>query len=149
RLAVAPLFVEDILIVVGAEHPLARRRRVNLSDLRDARWILLKPGSVTRQTIIDSCATLGFHPQIAFECSSLSPVRALASANLGFAVLQRSVAEAEGPPVSMVRIEHPSLTRTVGIVWRAGGSHSRAAAAFLDFVRAAEHGSASAEEPGE
>jgi DNA-binding transcriptional LysR family regulator len=134
-LATAPLFSEDLVLAVGPEHPLAGEERVGLVALREERWVLLKPGSVVRQSVVDACTALGFAPRIAFESSALGPVRALASVNLGIAVLPRSIAEADGPPIAVVRLDPPALTRTVGLVWRAASSRSRAAAAFLDFAR--------------
>jgi len=134
----APLFTEDVVLAVGLEHRLAGIERVALDELRDERWVLLKPGSVVRQSIIDASAALGFTPRIAFESSSLTPVRALASVNLGIAVLPQSVAAAEGPTIAVVRLDPPALTRTVALTWRAAPFHSRAAAAFVDVVRQAQ-----------
>src|SRR5207244_3699069 len=104
-LATAPLFTEDLVLAVGLEHPLAGRERAGLSELREERWVLLKPGSVVRQSVVDASAMAGFTPRIAFETNGFGPVRALASVNLGIAVLPRSVAEAEGPPIAIVRLD--------------------------------------------
>jgi LysR family hydrogen peroxide-inducible transcriptional activator len=130
-----PLFDEDVVLAVGLDHRLAGVDRVALDDLRDERWVLLKPGSVTRQSVVDACAALGFHPHVFFESSSLTPVRALASAGLGIAVLPRSVAAAEGPPIATVRLDPPALVRTVALAWRPAPFLSPAAAAFVDIAR--------------
>ncbi len=130
-----PLFDEDVVLAVGSEHALAGAEHVTLGELRHERWVLLKPGSVVRQSVVDACARLGFTPHIVFESSSLTPVRALASANLGIAVLPQSIASAEGPPISIVHLDPPVLTRTVALVWRAPPFHSRAVAEFVDVAR--------------
>src|SRR6185436_16430560 len=98
---------------------------VGLDELREERWVLLKPGSVVRQSVVDACAALGFAPHIVFEASSLTPVRALASVNLGIACLPRSIAAAEGPPIAVVRLDPPALKRTVTLIWREEPFQSR------------------------
>jgi DNA-binding transcriptional LysR family regulator len=134
-----PLFTEEIVLAVGTEHRLASVKRVALAELRNERWVLLKPGSVVRQNVVEACAALGFAPHIAFECSSLSPVRALASANLGIALLPQSVAAQDGPPIAVVRLDAPALTRTLALIWRAAPFHSRATAAFVEVARQGQH----------
>lgn len=134
-LATVALFTEDLVLAVAPDHALAGGATVALEALREERWVLLKAGSVVRQHVLAACTALGFTPAIAFESSALGPVRALASAGLGVAVLPRSVAEADGPPIAIVRLAPPRLTRTVGLAWRAQGYRSRAAASFLDYAR--------------
>jgi DNA-binding transcriptional LysR family regulator len=130
----APLFDEDLVIAVAPDHPLAHQERVDLWSLRDERWILLKPGSVVRQSVIDASAALGFTPRITFESSAVGPIRALAAVGLGIAVLPRSVAEADGPPIAVVRLD-PPLTRTLGLAWRKTGYRARPSSAFLEYAR--------------
>jgi DNA-binding transcriptional LysR family regulator len=134
-LSAAELFGEYLVLAVAPDHPVAQRGRVPLSELRDERWVMLKPGSVVRQSVLDACAALGFAPRIAFESSALGPVRAMAGAGLGVTVLPRSVAAEAGPPIAVVDLDGPALRRTVAVVWRAGSLPSRAAGAFVDFAR--------------
>ena len=136
-LTITPLFTEDIVLVVAPEHPLAARERVALSALRDQPWILIKPGSVIRQVVLDAVAGAGFTPRIAFESAAVQPIRALAAAGLGVAFLPRSVAVAMGPPVAVVEIEPPTPTRTVALAWRAASSRPAVTSAFLSVARKA------------
>lgn len=135
-LAIAPLFTEDLVLAVAPDHPLAGREGVALHDVREAPWILLKPGSAIRQTVLEAAAVAGYTPHIACESGALTTVRALASAGLGVAVLPRSVAVAEGSPIAVLALGPPRLTRTVALAWREGPPRSAAAAAFLAFARA-------------
>ena len=59
----------------------------------------------------------------------------MAAQGFGLAVLPRSFAEFEGPPLA-IRPLKPAMSLDVFLMWRSGRSHSPAAKAFLDFVSA-------------
>ncbi|APO95124.1 LysR family transcriptional regulator [Xanthomonas vesicatoria] len=46
-----PWLVDELLVVVGRRHPLAKQAKVTLADLRDADWLLREPGSGTREEV--------------------------------------------------------------------------------------------------
>lgn len=136
-LTTAPLFTEDLALVVAADHRLAGQRRVALVELRDESWILLKPGAVTRDLVLEASAVAGFAPRVVCEVAAWPPVRALAAAGLGVAVVPRSVAVAAGTEVAVVEVGPPALARTVALAWRTGSPHAAAIAAFHDIAREA------------
>ena len=49
-----PLFAEAIQVVVGARHPLAKKRLVKLEDLVGERWILAPPRTAVNELIFNS-----------------------------------------------------------------------------------------------
>ena len=63
--------------------------------------------------------------------TEMSAVRSLASKGLGVAVLPRSVAELDGPPVVLRPFRPEPVTWPVALVWRAERRQPRAAKAFL------------------
>ncbi len=69
RLAVFPAW-----LAVGAHHPLAKRRRLALKDLKDAEWIAWAeadfPGR--KRVLVDAAARVGFTPRIVAEEGSLA-----------------------------------------------------------------------------
>ncbi len=136
-LTTAPLFTEDLVLVVAADHRLAGQRRVALVELRDEPWVLLKPGAVTRDLVLKASAVAGFAPRVACEVAAWPPARALVAAGLGVAVVPRSVAVAAGTEASVVEVGPPALARTVALAWRAGSPHAAEIAAFLDIAREA------------
>lgn len=130
-----PLFREELVLVVAPSHAFAQRQRVALAELREQPFILLKPGSIIRQTVLQACAVEGFAPRVAFESGAIATVRALAAEGLGMAIIPRSLAATDGPPVAMVALGPPALTRTVALARLANRQHSAAASAFLAFAR--------------
>lgn len=69
RLAVFPAW-----LAVGAHHPLAKRRRLALKDLREVEWIAWNeedfPGR--KRVLVDAATRAGFVPRIAAEEGSLA-----------------------------------------------------------------------------
>jgi len=128
------LFTEDLIAIVAPAHRFAARERLSLQELGEEPFIASKPGSAIRRTVLDACAAEGIAPRIAFESGGTATVRALAAAGLGVAVLPRSDALAEGPPVAVVPLD-AALMRTVALAWSPVRYHSAAAAAFLAFAR--------------
>ncbi|MFJ4141191.1 LysR family transcriptional regulator [Pseudomonas sp. NPDC089734] len=51
ELSTEPWLVDELLIVAGSQHPLARKESVTLSDLHCAEWLLREPGSGTREEV--------------------------------------------------------------------------------------------------
>jgi DNA-binding transcriptional LysR family regulator len=66
-----PLYENQICVVAGATHPLARKRRVTLEDLSRFTWILSRPGSNTRYVLMSAFAAAGLPPpQVRIETES-------------------------------------------------------------------------------
>jgi DNA-binding transcriptional LysR family regulator len=53
------LFNDPMVLVVGNQHPLARRRRVDLADLVDEPWILPPAGSLNHTTVAEAFRARG------------------------------------------------------------------------------------------
>lgn len=70
-------------------HPLARRRRVSLSDLRDESFILYEreSGPSVHDTIVGHCRAAGFSPRIVQEAVDVQTIVALVAAHLGVSLL--------------------------------------------------------------
>jgi DNA-binding transcriptional LysR family regulator len=70
-----------------------------------------------------------------YESADLMTVRGLVAGGVGIALIPRSAAEMEGPPVAILNVK-PSLgTRTVSLVWSQDSERSAASHVFLEFAR--------------
>jgi DNA-binding transcriptional LysR family regulator len=131
-----PLFEDEIVLVVGREHPLAGRAQVALPALRDEPFVFLREGTGLRRAVEYAARPHGFEPLARFETNELSRVLALVAAGLGVSAVSRAVAQAAGEDVVPVRIR-PALRRQVGLVWRSERRRTPAANAFVAHVIAA------------
>jgi LysR family transcriptional regulator, transcription activator of glutamate synthase operon len=129
------LLTEELVLVVAPNHALAHHQHVTMEELRDESFVLFKPGSGLRHTVIQRSLGAGFTPRILFESGELGTIRSLVAEGLGVSVLPQSVAEAPGREVAVVSFGPPPPMRTVMLAWHSNIYHAPAAAAFLSFIR--------------
>jgi len=129
-----PLYSEDLVLAVAPDHPLAGRRRIRPEALPPGPFVFFREGSGLRSATQRVLEAARIQPQVRFETSELSRVRALAARGLGVALMPRSDTEGPGPRVATVDIGPPTPRRSVGLVWRADRRRAPAAEAFLEFA---------------
>lgn len=88
RLAVRPVFSDQVVVIASPRHPLARRRRVRLSDLHDETFFLYPPRQESlflNQVLIPA----GAIPARVEEVKLTEAITELVKANLGVSALAR------------------------------------------------------------
>jgi DNA-binding transcriptional LysR family regulator len=133
-----PLLDEPLVALLAPDHPLAQRRRIDMAELRDERFVVFGEGGSLRRIVVQGAREAGFEPMLAFESTESTRIRAMASRGLGVALLPASEADHEGPPIAVVPVRNPSLARDVTLAWRANRRHSPAARAFLQLAVTAD-----------
>lgn len=136
-LVTEPLFDEDLVLCVPADHELADREAVLLKDLADTP-LLLPPKGVGFRDEIDSTATAaGVRLQVKAELDGIRLIASLAMGGFGAAILPATAiplwlrGEWAVVPVSDLP------PRRVGVAQRRRGLPSPAARALLDVIREA------------
>ncbi|MFE5190574.1 LysR family transcriptional regulator [Streptomyces sp. NPDC056628] len=120
---------ERLVAAVPPGHPLARRRRVVLSDLMDHPIVCMPPGTGLRAVFDQACAALGLRPTIALQASAADALADLAARGLGVAVLSASMAASHDDVLTartLADVETPAL---LALIWRP--ARSPAVRAFL------------------
>lgn len=136
RLVVQPLLDDDMPLVVGPSHRLARRQRVRLQDLMDEPLILFQPDSVSRRIVDEPFLEAGLTPRAVMEMRSPEAMRALVEAGVGISFLPRmTVAESlQSGALHEVRVGGVSLRRQIGLAWRQGRYFGPAVRALLEAI---------------
>jgi DNA-binding transcriptional LysR family regulator len=132
------LLTEPLVVVLAREHPLAARRRLRITDLRHERFIAFREGAGLRRILASAAHDAGFDAQVAFETNEVERAQAMAARGLGVTVIPESDVHHHGPPVAVVPLHRPTLTRDVTLVWREGRRLTPAARAFLELARTAD-----------
>jgi DNA-binding transcriptional LysR family regulator len=86
---------DQLVVVVGLEHPWVGRSRLGPQDLAKGEWVLREAGSGTRSVFEDAMAALGIASdtlQIVLELPSNEAVRGAVEAGLGATAISASVA---------------------------------------------------------
>jgi DNA-binding transcriptional LysR family regulator len=76
-------------LLLAADHPLAERALVRLSDLVDDRWVNSCPPSGCRRAVVHACNQAGFEPNVDFELDDILAMQALVAAGMGVTLLPR------------------------------------------------------------
>jgi DNA-binding transcriptional LysR family regulator len=108
-LELVPLLDEELKVALPARHPLARRTRVPLDELRDEVWIEgAHPdclGPIPRLT-----EALGAPPRVGFTCDDWTGKLALVAGQLGITLIPTLAASVVRPDV-IVRATTPALPK--------------------------------------
>jgi DNA-binding transcriptional LysR family regulator len=127
------LFSESFVILAAANHPVARRRRVDLASLAAEPFVFFKGRA--RDSALAACRAAGFEPRLACESGELETVRALVAAGLGLALLPELAAQRASPACATVRLSGTKVERKLIAVTRRGHAVSPAAAEFEELLR--------------
>lgn len=128
------LAVQRLALAVPADHPLADRTAVHLSEASDADFITMHPEFGMRRILEERCAAAGFRPRITFESSESFTVAGLVAAGLGVALLPMDRDPLLPPGLVLVPMSGPAPTREVGLIWRPDVALSRAVRSFRDYA---------------
>jgi len=111
------LFTENIVALLPHIHPLANKRLLTLSELREDSFVLFPNGFILREIIVNACLMLGFEPQVSFEGEDIDAIKGLVSAGLGVTLIPE-ITLIDSLPRSTVKIPitEPNVTRTVGVI---------------------------------
>jgi DNA-binding transcriptional LysR family regulator len=125
------LWEEEFVVIAAPDHAFGDRPAVTFEELIGEDLIAYRDNSALRRRFESTLGRRGLEPRNAFVCTEMNAVRALASKGLGVAVLPRSIAELDGPPVIMRPFRPERITWPIALVWRADRRQPAAAKAFL------------------
>jgi DNA-binding transcriptional LysR family regulator len=141
--ASAPVARDQLVVVVGPEHPWGGRKRLTRGDLMAGEWILREPGSGTRSVFENALAQLGIAPgtlRIQLELPSNEAVRAAVEAGLGATAISASVAAPSIEAGLLHQVNFPLPDREFHVLRHRERYRSHAAEAFLTMVASSSAG---------
>ncbi|WP_091627067.1 LysR family transcriptional regulator [Amycolatopsis saalfeldensis] len=137
RLEVVPLLREPLDVALPTGHHLARRRRVDLADLADERWISVDHGFPVDDVLRSLTVRTGVRPQIVQRINDFRITERLVAAGHGIALMPRYTMDTRrgsglvGRPLAGIR-----AARLVEVVCRVGAPARPAVATVIGELRA-------------
>jgi DNA-binding transcriptional LysR family regulator len=128
---------DQLVIVVGPDHPWASGEKVTPADLADSTWVLREPGSGTRTVFESALQSFGIEPaslHVAIELPSNESVRAAVESGMGATAISASVA---APSIEAGLLYQLPLTlpeRDFRVLRHTSRYRSRAADALLAII---------------
>ncbi|MDB4967332.1 MAG: transcriptional regulator, LysR family [Myxococcales bacterium] len=146
----APLAVPDGLvksalhddladIALAIDHPLARRKVIDLHELAHESWISCRRGSICHEWLLLTLRAQGVEPRLAHTAEEFQTQLALVAAGLGVGVVPRLGRDPVPAGVRIVPVR-PTLSRRIHAIWRADAARRPAIRAIVKALRAAVPG---------
>jgi DNA-binding transcriptional LysR family regulator len=121
---------DPLLLAVGRDHRLARRRTVDLDELASESWIAAGPKA--DDTFLGAWQWAEWRPRVDFVAREWTAKLGLVAANLGVTLVPGLAAGAVRPDVALVRIRSDrAATRQVLVATRAGSEQIAPVTAFV------------------
>lgn len=131
-----PLYNEELRLVVGIKHPLARRRRVRMVELHGVRMVLLPPQFMTRKLLDDCFQAAGAQPLLVAQLNSVAPmIELIRQTDLAGIITETAVSSSAD--LRVIPLEDPTPIRTPGMLWRKGATRSPVLKHFAEIIRRA------------
>jgi DNA-binding transcriptional LysR family regulator len=109
---------------------------VTLRDLAAVPFVLYREDFALHGHILDACRRQGFTPKVASESSQWDFMAALVAADVGVALLPRTICRRLDPAqVKVLPLVDPELRWDLALVWKKGRYLPPAARAFIEVVR--------------
>ncbi len=119
RLHVEPLFEEDFVLAVPADHALAHDDGpVSMAVLAGQSVLLLEDGHCLRDQALSVCHLAGASERGGFRATSLETLRQMVAAGVGMTLLPELAVQSPVSGVAIRRFEQPRPTRRIAICWR-------------------------------
>ena len=125
---------DQLIIVVGNDHPWARRDSIKPQEIIESEWVLREPGSGTRSVFERALIGFGLQPdalRIGLELPSNESVLAAVEAGMGAAALSASAVVAGIEAGLLVHVKLPLPSRSFFVLQHAERYHSNAADALI------------------
>ncbi|MBW3542162.1 MAG: LysR family transcriptional regulator [Planctomycetes bacterium] len=139
QLASRPLASDELVLVLPAEHELARRKRLKPADLAGLSFLMREPGSGSRRCVEHALEQAGLSPgelTVALEMNSNDAIRRAVERGAGAAFLSRAVVkhELEAGRLKTVAVEGFTAERQLYLITHVGRIATPPARAFLEFL---------------
>jgi DNA-binding transcriptional LysR family regulator len=138
------LFDDPLHLALRHDHPLAKRKRVRLDDLREESWIQTSAASPCAKQVIRSCHAAGFEPSVSFESDDYQTAQGLVAAGVGVALIPQLALSAVRDDIVVRALDPASPARRVFAATPRGAAVTPAVATMLDVLRETSRSVASA-----
>lgn len=114
---VEPLFTEEFLLAVSQQHPLSKRKTLQLQDIVNSELLLLEEGHCLRDQALAFCQNQDELNVNDFRATSLETLRYMVAAGLGITLLPE-LAVRNDDALHYLRFSSKKPVRKVALLWR-------------------------------
>ncbi len=135
ELGVTVIRREPFVVALPAEHPLVRRRVINLRELSGEPFVLFprRRGAVLHDAVINVCHEAGFSPTVIQEATELPTQVSLVASGMGIALVPASMRRLRYDGVVYRSLQGDPPAPDTAVAWRRG-TETPILKAFLQVV---------------
>ncbi|MGE7113451.1 LysR family transcriptional regulator [Lysinibacillus sp. NPDC047702] len=136
QLVTIPLCLEEYVLIVSKEHPMANRESIKIGELKDLPLIMYPEGYLGREIVEGTVKKHGFQLNSILETSSVTSIINLVRANIGVTVQPYPlIKEMNDPTLQIVYIQDDIPSRSLSIIYRVERYVSEATKALIEQVK--------------
>jgi DNA-binding transcriptional LysR family regulator len=103
-----PVLREELVLIAANDHPLARKKRVSLPDVKAYPLIIREEGSATREVVLAAFSAMRITPSVLIEAKSTEFIKEWVSQGKGISILiKRAVLGEEDKSLTRVPLREP------------------------------------------
>ena len=142
RLETMMIHQDELALIVGPAHRLARRRAVQMRELDEEPFILHKVGTTTRERLVNHFSDGGVTIKVTMELESIETIKRFVSIGMGISIVPRLciAKEIQDGSLRSLDIRDARFHRQLGLIYNKGRYLSQAARAFLALIAGTEPG---------
>jgi LysR family hydrogen peroxide-inducible transcriptional activator len=130
------ILTEPLFAVLPAQHRLAFRDTLDLNEIKDDRFLLLKEGHCFRENTISACRHSKVQPNVVFESGQFSTILAMVAAGMGVSIVPAMAIE-KRKGCKFIRLEDERASRRVGLAQLKHHFPTRAHRSFVEHLKQA------------
>jgi DNA-binding transcriptional LysR family regulator len=134
NIVVIPLWEEELVLIVPADHPFAERRKIDLADLQGQPFIMSEKGSGVREITEKILAGAKVSVRVVMELGENEAIKRAVASGLGITLISAAVArrELEAGQIRAVRLPGARILRRFNIIHHKDKYISKLIRAFMD-----------------
>ena len=138
RFGIFEFVKEQVIAIVGPQHPLRDLGTVSLKAFCADKFILFRKDFALHDQILEQCKHFGFTPHISCQTSQWDFIVGMVAENLGVGFLPRKVWELNAKKqVHMLQLQDSPLAWNLAVIWQKDRQLSYAARQWLSFAQKA------------
>lgn len=111
------LFEEAFLLALPKHHPLTKKSKIHIQDLKKEGLLLLEEGHCLRDQALEACEFL-VKEKAGFKATSLETLRHLVASGMGITLLPEMATQKNHAQIVLKSFAKPGPSRTIGLAWR-------------------------------
>ncbi|HUG18216.1 MAG TPA: LysR substrate-binding domain-containing protein [Planctomycetaceae bacterium] len=137
QLEVEPLFSEELLLAMSADHALAGQKRITMKHIMEEPFVLLSEAHCLGEQIVSFCKQSSCLPSVSCHSAQLLTVQEMVGLGHGVSLIPRMAADADRSDKRCYRsLSGKKPTRTIAMISRSHRHQTRLVREFMQQARA-------------